>query len=290
MPRIVPFLWFDGQAEEAMALYTSVFDDSRIHGSGSFELAGRPFLCLDGGPGFPHTPAISFYCTFASPDAARSAWDRLGEGGSVLMPLQSYPWAATYGWLRDRFGVSWQLTVDEPGPDAAGGASIAAPPPQRITPLLMFTGAVAGRAAEAMDRWTALFDAAGVDLVVPYDGTDGDTAGLVKHGRFHLGDDHFMAMESTGPHAFGFSEAISLLVRCRDQAEIDRYWAALTDGGTEGRCGWCTDAFGVSWQVVPQSLGDLLGTGPAAVEAMLGMGKIDVAALERAAAGAGATG
>jgi predicted 3-demethylubiquinone-9 3-methyltransferase (glyoxalase superfamily) len=294
MPTITPCLWFDHQADEAMAFYTSIFEDSRIghverypdesldpHFAGmtgkvimgSFELCGLPFLCLDGGPLFPINPAISFYCTFDDAPAIESAWQRLSEGGKVLMELQAYPWAPAYGWLQDRYGVSWQLALA-----GAGGR-----PPQRITPLLMFTGPAAGRAQQAMSELTALFDASGVDAVVPYEQGDADTPGLVKHARFHLGDNHFMAMDSTHPHGFTFSEAISLFVSCRDQAEIDRYWNALTaGGGTESQCGWCKDASGVSWQIVPEAMGALLSAGPAAVQAMMKMRKIDIAELERA--------
>jgi predicted 3-demethylubiquinone-9 3-methyltransferase (glyoxalase superfamily) len=85
----------------------------------------------------------------------------------------------------------------------------------------------------------------------------------------------------------GFSDAASLVVTCETQDEIDRYWAALTDGGEEGRCGWLTDRYGVSWQIVPRRLSSLLGGPDAAaagraMQAMLGMRKLDIAALERA--------
>jgi len=297
MPQITPYLWFDHQADEAMAFYTSIFDDSRIghverypdesldphfagmHGKvimGSFQLRGQPFLCLDGGPHFPINPAISFYCTFDDPAAIGSAWQRLSQDGKVLMAFQSYPWAPAYGWVQDRLGVSWQLAL------TAGSDW----PPQRITPMLMFTGPAAGRAERAMGHYTTMFDASGIDTLVAYEEQDGDTPGLVKHARFHLGDSHFMAMDSTLPHEFTFSEAISLFVSCQNQADIDRYWNALTvGGGSESQCGWCKDSFGVSWQIIPANMGALLSTGPAAVQAMMHMRKINIAELERAGQG-----
>jgi len=254
MPQITPYLWFDHQADEAMAFYTSIFDDSRIghverypdesldphfagmHGKvimGSFQLRGQPFLCLDGGPHFPINPAISFYCTFDDPAAIGSAWQRLSQDGKVLMAFQSYPWAPAYGWVQDRLGVSWQLAL------TAGSDW----PPQRITPMLMFTGPAAGRAERAMGHYTTMFDASGIDTLVAYEEQDGDTPGLVKHARFHLG------------------------------------------GGSERQCGWCKDSFGVSWQIIPANMGALLSTGPAAVQAMMHMRKINIAELERAGQG-----
>jgi predicted 3-demethylubiquinone-9 3-methyltransferase (glyoxalase superfamily) len=294
MPQITPFLWFDDQAEQAMEFYTSVFDDSRIEHverypdesldphfagmagkviMGSFRLRGRPFLCLDGGPHFRVNPAISFYCTFDDRAAIESTWRRLSQDGKVLMGFQAYPWSPAYGWVQDRFGVSWQLAL-----------TTDAPPPQPITPLLMFTGPAAGRAEQAMRDYTALFDDSGVDALAPYEEGDPDTPGLVKHARFHLGDNHFMAMDSTMSHDFTFDEGVSLFVGCQDQAEIDRYWNALTaDGGVESQCGWCKDRFGVSWQIIPANMGELLGAGPGPVQAMMHMQKIDIAELERAA-------
>lgn len=295
VPRIVPCLWFDDQAREAMQVYTSCFEGSRIvhvEGypdesldphfvgmsgrviQGSFELAGHPFVCLDGGPMFAFTPAISLFCSFGDDKALRLAWDTLLDGGAVMMELQEYPWSPRYGWLRDRFGLTWQLTLEgegRPGP--------------RITPSLMFTGPAAGKAQEAMGRYTGLFERSDVDAVVPYEAGDRDTPGLVKHARFHLDDAHFTAMDSTFEHGFTFNEAVSLMVHCADQAEIDRYWQALTaDGGQESQCGWLKDPYGVSWQIIPANLGELLGAGPGAVQAMMAMRKLDIAALQRAGA------
>jgi predicted 3-demethylubiquinone-9 3-methyltransferase (glyoxalase superfamily) len=103
--------------------------------------------------------------------------------------------------------------------------------------------------------------------------------------EFVLDGRDFLAVN--GRQADGFTDAHSVVVTCDSQAEIDRYWAALTDGGAEGQCGWLTDRFGVSWQVVPREIGALLGGPDAAaagraMRAMLGMRKLDVAALERA--------
>jgi predicted 3-demethylubiquinone-9 3-methyltransferase (glyoxalase superfamily) len=113
--------------------------------------------------------------------------------------------------------------------------------------------------------------------------------GPVISASFELEGQRFMALNG-GP-SFAFSQGISLLVNCETQAEIDELWEKLSAGGEPGRCGWLTDRFGVSWQIVPSVLGLLLGDqdpGRAgrALQAMLGMGKLDIAALQRAADGA----
>jgi len=104
--------------------------------------------------------------------------------------------------------------------------------------------------------------------------------------QFRLAGQAFMALNG-GAQPFKFNESISLFVRCEDQAEVDRLWTKLTDGGEESQCGWLKDRYGLSWQIIPKALGEMLG-GPdsekagRAMQAMLKMGKIDVAGLRRA--------
>ena len=110
-------------------------------------------------------------------------------------------------------------------------------------------------------------------------------AGTVMTCSFELAGQKFTALNG-GP-MYKFTEAISFFVDCEDQAEVDRYWDALTDGGEASQCGWLKDKFGLSWQIVPRALGETLGGSDAegsmrAMQAMMGMKKLDVAALERA--------
>jgi predicted 3-demethylubiquinone-9 3-methyltransferase (glyoxalase superfamily) len=114
------------------------------------------------------------------------------------------------------------------------------------------------------------------------------TEGLAMVVGFDLGGTPFSALNG-GPD-FAFTEATSFVIGCRDQDEVDHYWDALTAGGSEGRCGWLKDRFGVSWQVVPDGMGAILGDpdperSSRAMQAMLGMNKLDIAALQAAAAG-----
>jgi predicted 3-demethylubiquinone-9 3-methyltransferase (glyoxalase superfamily) len=150
---------------------------------------------------------------------------------------------------------------------------------QKIVPFLWFDS----QAEEAMNYYASVFPDSEVVSVMR--GPDGK----VLTGTVRLAGQEFMALNG-GPQ-FKFTEAVSLFVRCETQAEVDRLWATLTaDGGEESQCGWLKDKYGLSWQIIPNRLGELLGDpdperAGRAMQAMLGMRKIDVAGLEKAAAG-----
>ena len=297
---ITPHLWFDAQAVEAAEFYISVFPDSAIETvtklrntpSGdcdvvTFNLRGQPFMAISAGPLFKFNPSVSFFVNFNShgDDRARekldALWAALAEGGEVLMPLDAYPFGARYGWVQDRFGVSWQLLLS----DAQGKS----PPP--IVPSLLFCGDVAGKAEEAGLFYRSVFDdsLAGELVRHPAGGTPGDE-GTVLFSDFRLGPTWFAAMDSAHPHGFAFNEAISFVVQCRDQAELDRHWAQLSTVLEAEQCGWCKDRFGVSWQITPIALGEVMTSGDQAAidrvtQAFLPMKKLDVAKIEAAAAG-----
>ncbi len=155
---------------------------------------------------------------------------------------------------------------------------------EKITPFLWFDD----RAEQAANFYVSLFDDSEVLDVARYpEGVPGRTAGDAMTVDFRLAGRRFTALNG-GPE-YRFTEAISLYVRCADQEEVDRLWDRLTDaGGEPGRCGWLKDRFGLSWQVIPDRLGELLGDADparanAAMQAMLQMQKIEVKALEDAA-------
>lgn len=304
MPTISPCLWFNDQAEEAAAFYTDLLPNSSTTGTtryptgvdnpsekppGSvltveFELAGVPFTALNGGPDFTPNPSISFMLNFdpsQDPDARESleaTWEALSDGGTPLMPLDEYPFSELYGWVQDRFGVSWQLILSDPeGEDRPF-----------LVPSLLFVGDVVGRAEEAMDVYTAVFENARRGETARYPaGMEPEQEGTLMFADFTLDDQWFACMDSAQEHDYTFSEGISLQILCANQDEVDHYWDALTaDSGEEGPCGWLTDRFGVSWQVVPRSLVEMMTAGEAgyerAFEAMLEMKKLDIEALEEA--------
>lgn len=288
MQKITPFLWYDDNAEEAKNLYTSLFRDgeitsvNRIGGddaavlTGSFRIGGIEISVMNAGPQFTFTPSVSFYVTCETAEEIETLWNGLVEGGGILMPLDNYPFAERFGWLADKFGLSWQLIQDGTPPS--------------VTPFLMYVGEQFGRAEEAMQLYTSVFPDSGIDAVAHYEEGAPD-AGKVVHGRFHLAGQPFIAMESGLDHQFTFSEANSFFVACESQDEVDRYWNALTaNGGEESMCGWLKDPFGVSWQIIPNRLMELMGDedrekAGRVQQAMFQMRKIDVAALEEAYSG-----
>lgn len=153
---------------------------------------------------------------------------------------------------------------------------------QKITPFLWFND----QTEEAMNFYTSIFKSSKINNVSRVGENDPGKSGSVMMGSFELEGQPFIAFNG-GP-AFEFNEALSLFVDCADQAEVDYYWKKLTaEGGQPGQCGWLKDRFGISWQIVPKILGELLNDPDQAkaqqvMQAMLKMSKIDVAELERA--------
>lgn len=146
---------------------------------------------------------------------------------------------------------------------------------QAITPFLWFNG----QAEEAMNFYVSIFNNSKVI------GVNRMPDGQVMGGTFQLDGLEFYALNG-GP-MYSFTPAVSFFVNCETQAEVDRLWARLTEGGEESRCGWLKDKFGLSWQIIPSVLGKMLsdnvaGDSRKAMEAMLGMKKLDIAGLERA--------
>jgi predicted 3-demethylubiquinone-9 3-methyltransferase (glyoxalase superfamily) len=292
---LVPCLWFDNQAEAAARFYTGAFPNGRVTAVSHYpqsgdnpsgkppgsvlvvelEVAGQRFTALNGGPHFTINPSISFFVYVETAGEAERLFNELASGGEVLMPLGEYPWSTRYGWVKDRFGVSFQVLT---GPRPSGGSSIA--------PCLMFTGARHGQAESALQTYSGIFRDARVEAIERYTASEGPER-TVKHGRISIGGQTLIAMDSPGDHGFTFNEGISLQIMCEDQAELDQYWAALSDGGEQGPCGWLKDRFGVSWQVVPSRVSEwLTSTDTAARDrafrAVMGMRKLDIAAIQAA--------
>lgn len=289
MQKIIPHLWYDKEAKEATALYATLFPNSKVESvrtitgtpSGdcdivNFTLAGQSFMAISAGPYFKLNPSISMFVVFENEKEIEAVWNKLIEGGKALMPYQTYPWAHKYGWLEDKYGLSWQLSMSEHHKME-----------QKITPLLMYTGAVAGKTKEAIEFYSSVFPNSKTEMLVPYALGEGDKEGFIKHSRFSLSGVNFMAMDSSYPHKFGFNEAISFIVNCDTQEEIDFYWEKLSAVPEAEQCGWLKDKFGVSWQIVPTAMGKMMESGTKEqidrlTQAFLKMKKFDIKALERA--------
>jgi predicted 3-demethylubiquinone-9 3-methyltransferase (glyoxalase superfamily) len=275
---ITPCLWFDGQARDAAAFYESIFPDARTLGGSplvvTVQVGDLKFMLLNGGPQFKINPSISFFYHGANEAEIEALWRALAKGGSVLMPLDTYPFARKYGWVADRFGVNWQLILPS------------APPHQKVVPSLMFTQEGCGRAEEAIRFYTSVFKDSSVGTLSRYGPHQApDREGTLNYGEFSLGGQWFTAMDSAQPHQFAFSEGVSLSVTCENQQEIDFFWSRLSGGGSEGQCGWLKDRFGVSWQVVPRVLERLMADpdrSKRVTEAFLPMKKLDIETLLRA--------
>jgi predicted 3-demethylubiquinone-9 3-methyltransferase (glyoxalase superfamily) len=300
MRNTIPHLWFNREAKEAVGLYTSLLPNSKItsvttlHGTPSgdcdivsFELSGQPFMAISAGPLFKFNPSISFHIKCRTKDEVDALWEKLSQAGNVRMPLGAYPFSERYGWVEDRYGLSWQVIF-------TGESGMT----QRITPVLMFVGKVCGKAEEAVNFYTTVFKNAPVaktetgntqaNILARYGkGEEPDREGTVRYASFTLLGQEFGAMDSAREHTFAFNEAISFIVRCETQKEIDYYWGRLSADPKAEQCGWLKDRFGLSWQIVPAILGEMMGSRDRekvarVTQAFLKMKKFDIDALQRA--------
>lgn len=304
MQKIVPCLWFDKNAEEAMNFYVSVFSKSQsiadrskiisidrypdvvpeefmkgMEGkvlTGLFELAGYRFMAFDGGPSFKFTPAVSFFVRCNSEDEVAGYWSDLSEGGTALMPLDTYPFSKKYGWIKDKYGLTWQIILTENTAD------------HNIVPSLLFVGDQAGRAEEAITFFAEAFDDVTIGDISRYGANqEPDKEGTVAYAEFALEGQAFVAMDSAHQHDFTFTEAISFYVECDTQEEVDTLWDKFSAVPESEQCGWLKDQYGISWQIIPRQLGELMSDpdpdkSRRVMEAMLQMKKIDIAGLEAA--------
>lgn len=304
MQKIIPHLWFDKEAKEAAQFYTSVFPESKITHSSvlrdtpsgdcdiiSFELWNHKFMSISAGPLFKFNPSISFIVNFdplffsSSPDpdkAARekldSVWNQLAEGGKALMEIGEYPFSKRYGWVTDKYGLSWQLMLTNPEGE----------PRPPIIPSLLFVKSKCGKAEEAINFYLSVFKNATAGALHRYPkGMEPDKEGTVMFADFLLEDSWFAAMDSAHPHNFDFNEAVSLLVSCTDQAEIDYYWQKLSAVPESEQCGWLKDKYGVSWQITPTTMEEVFANGSQeqidrVTKAFMPMKKLDIATIKKA--------
>jgi len=295
MQKVVPNIWCKRNAEEVGAFYAEVFPGalaqvrSRYPMEGLLDfqrefagaaltvtvlIEGTEITLINAGDEFEPNPSISLTLNFdplffdGSEPAARARleaiWERLAEGGTELMPLGEYPFSSCYGWVQDRYGMSWQLILTDPDGE----------PRPFVIPSLMFGGAAQNRAGEAIDHYLSVFDDSAAGSSFPYGEPTGPAgADSLMYSDFWIGEQWLSAMDSGVEQDFSFTSGVSLEVRCADQAEIDRIWDGLTAVPEAEVCGWLVDRFGVSWQIVPADWERLMDH-PGAYANMMKMKKI----------------
>jgi predicted 3-demethylubiquinone-9 3-methyltransferase (glyoxalase superfamily) len=235
----------------------------------NFEIWGKKMMGLNGGPMFKVNPSISIFVNCKTVEQTNAIYNGLADGGEPLMAIGKYDWSERYGWIKDKYGVTWQIMVSNE---------------EKICPALLFTGDKFGKAEDALKFYTAVFDNSSIDNLQLYpDQTP--FAGKVLFSESKLNNYNLIAMDGPGEHAFTFNEALSFVVTCDTQDEIDYYWNKLTEGGQESRCGWLKDQFGISWQIVPAILGQLMTDpekAPRVMQAFMQMTKFDIEKLKQA--------
>lgn len=251
----------------------------------SFDLWGQRFMAISAGPYFSFNPSISFMVNF---DPARdknaaeqleAVWEKLSDGGVPLMPLDSYPFSEKYGWIQDKYGLSWQLILTNPEGEER--------PP--ILPSMMFTGENAGRAEEAVQFYLSIFNNSEKGNMAYYPaGMEPNKEGTVMFSDFALENVWITAMDSGLEHGFQFNEAVSMLVNCDAQEEINHYFEQLSAVPEAEQCGWLKDKFGVSWQISPSEMDEMMGKNATTEQiarvnrAMMPMKKLDIETLRKA--------
>lgn len=272
--KIIPHLWFDKEAREAAELYTSLLPNSSVTNittlhntpSGdcdivSFDVGGYSFMAINAGPVFTFNPSASFMINF-DPSQDKDAraridqvWNKLADGGKILMPIDAYPFGERYGWIEDKYGLSWQLMLTKPEGKKR----------PIIIPFLTFVGESCGKAEEATNHYLSVFS--------ERNAKDTKRGALFRYGKenapekegtimftdFKLLGQWFAAMDSAlKEHVFSFNEAVSFIVNCKDQDEIDYYFEKLSAVPEAEQCGWLKDKYGVSWQIVPAELDGMM--------------------------------
>ena len=241
-------------------------------------------MAISAGPYFTFNPSVSFMVNF-DPSREKDArenidavWEKLSAGGTALMPLQEYPFSKRYGWIQDKYGVSWQLILPKPEGE----------PRPPVIPSLMFTGDNTGKAGEAIDFYVSIFKNSKRGISAPYPpGAAPEEAAKLMFAEFMLEGQWFTAMDSGHMHTFAFNEAVSFIVHCDDQTEIDYYWEKLSAVPEAEQCGWLKDKYGLSWQIVPTAMDAMMRDKDEkklaqVTKAFLKMKKFDIATLQKA--------
>ncbi len=296
MQKITPNLWFDG-IKEPVDFYVSIFPNGKIlstfkypnsteEGLADFQLdmAGKEltidfaignlnFTAINGGPLFKLNPSVSFMVNFDPAKDEKATkhldelWTKLIEDGEAMMPLDAYPFSKRYGWVKDKYGLTWQLILTDPSGE----------PRPFIIPSFMFSQQNTNHAEEAINFYMDVFKESRTGTIARYPQDTGPArAGSLMFADFMLDKQWFAAMDSGVDQNYTFNEAVSLSIACKDQTELDYFWEKLSSVKEAEQCGWCKDKYGVAWQIMPENMGELMKK-PNAYAKMMEMKKIVIA-------------
>ena len=244
---IYPCFWFEKNAQEAAKWYCSLFEDGEILQSNkiatTFKIGHTKIMFLNGGPIYKINSAISLFTYCGGEEKIDALYHSLSTDGKVLMPLDKYAWTSKYAWVEDQFGINWQLDMEDIRSD------------QKIVPALMFTNKRNHLVKQAMDFYTSVFPISRILMEMPFPDNSGMPEKSVQFAQVKISE-YVVNIMSGGPvkHEFDFSEGVSLVVSCKNQAEKDHYWKKLGIEGSYSQNGWLKDRFGVSWQIVLEIL------------------------------------
>lgn len=268
---IYPCLWYNQQAKEAAKFYCSLFNDAEIISENILVsllgIENQKILLLNAGPEFIANPSASLFINCTSEDEIEMLWKKFTQDGKSLIKLNKYNWAPKYAWVQDKYGMSWQLFYN-PNKER-----------KKVRPSFMFHGSNAGKATEAIQFYTSVFENSGVKEVIHYAEEDKQRTDYIKYADVFINDFDMILFDSTLKHKGQLNESFSLVIECDTQDEIDYYWAELTLKGSEGQCGWIKDQFGISWQIVPKVLHELVSNeekAPRVVKKLMGMNKLNI--------------
>lgn len=274
---IYPCLWFNNNAAEAAGYYCSVFEDSELVKEtpmvSTFVLNGTKFMGLNGGPMHNVNSSISYFVYCGGEKEINRLFKALSKNGRVIFPLDTYAWADKYAWVVDQFGVNWQLDGDPINND------------QKIVPTLLFGNEKMTEVKNAVSHYTSIFKNSKILLEAPFADTANLPKGSLLFAQFKLNDFIFNAMSSPKKLDYDFSPGNSFIIECETQAEIYYYWEKLGLDRRYDKCGWLADKYGVSWQIIPTVLSELMEDperGPRVVQEFLKMQKFDIETLKNA--------
>ncbi|MEG3310331.1 VOC family protein [Streptococcus sp. SS-4456] len=256
MQPIIPHLWYDTEAKEAVAFYVDLFggkidwtytitdtpsgDSDLIQ----FQLGDMTLAAISAGPYFKLNESMSLMVNVANKDEVTRLYQALSEGGRILMPLGEYPFSPYYVWLEDRFGLSWQLSY---APDLDK--------PYQFDICLLFSQDQVGLAQPMLDYYKDKLPQASVGQLSYYgEGEAAVEAAKLNYAELLVAGQKMIVMD----HGYGgeasFNEAFSLMVYVDSQDELNFYYDLLSAVPEAEMCGWVKDQFGISWQIVPRIL------------------------------------